>query len=285
MRVLLTGANGQLGQSLRQYIPTDWVVLPADKLFLDITNQSNVNRVISSFKPDVIINAAAFTSVDEAEVSIDLAEQVNFFGAKYIAEAAKNNGIKLIHVSTDYVFDGKSVNPYTEQDITEPLNVYGKSKRHGEIAVLENHAEAIIIRTSWVYSEYGKNFLKTIFKLIENDKDIKVVSDQIGAPTYAPDIAKLIVDIIRDDKLQPGLYHFSGDQVMSWYDFAHKIAESVTVSNSKVEGISSSEYTSAAKRPSYSVLNCDKLEKFGYKRSNFSIGFNQSISALIDESK
>ncbi|NIF46731.1 dTDP-4-dehydrorhamnose reductase [Enterobacter sp. Ap-1006] len=285
MRVLLTGANGQLGQSLRQYIPTDWVVLPADKIFLDITNQSNVNRVISSFKPDVIINAAAFTSVDEAEVSIELAEQVNFLGAKYIAEAAKNNGIKLIHVSTDYVFDGKSANPYTEQDITEPLNVYGTSKMHGEIAVLENHAEAIIIRTSWVYSEYGKNFLKTIFKLIENDKDIKVVSDQIGAPTYAPDIAKLIVDIIRDDKLQPGLYHFSGDQVMSWYDFAHKIAESVTVSNSKVEGISSSEYTSAAKRPSYSVLNCDKLEKFGYKRSNFSIGFNQSISALIDESK
>ncbi len=285
MRVLLTGANGQLGQSLRQYIPTDWVVLPADKIFLDITNQSNVNRVISSFKPDVIINAAAFTSVDEAEVSIELAEQVNFLGAKYIAKAAKNNGIRLIHVSTDYVFDGKSANPYTEQDITEPLNVYGKSKRHGEIAVLENHAEAIIIRTSWVYSEYGKNFLKTIFKLVENDKDIKVVSDQIGAPTYAPDIAKLIVDIIRDDKIQPGLYHFSGDQVMSWYDFAHKIAESVTVSNSKVEGISSSEYTSAAKRPSYSVLNCDKLEKFGYKRSNFSIGFNQSISALIDESK
>ena len=285
MRVLLTGAKGQLGQSLCGHIPKDWVVLAADKIFLDIANESNVYDIISDFKPDVVINTAAFTSVDDAETNVEFSESVNNLGAKYVAQASSRYGAKLIHVSTDYVFDGTSTVPYIEEDIVKSLNVYGSTKRKGELEVLKHHAEAIIIRTSWVYSEYGKNFLKTIYNLVENNKDIKVVSDQVGAPTYAPDIAHLIVNIIKEGTLLPGLYHYSGDTVMSWYDFASKIAAAVASSGSKVEPISSEEYKAIARRPKYSVLNCDKIEKFGYKRSCFSQGFEQSVRALIDESK
>ncbi|QHM94284.1 MULTISPECIES: dTDP-4-dehydrorhamnose reductase [Kosakonia] len=285
MRVLLTGAKGQLGQSLSTYMPSDWVVLAADKILLDIANEQNVYDVISYFKPDVVINTAAFTSVDDAEKNVDVSKQVNFLGAKYVAQAAKKYGAKLIHVSTDYVFDGKSTVPYTEEDKVKSLNVYGSTKHLGELAVLENHSDAIVIRTSWVYSEYGKNFLRTIFNFVQRNKDVKVVFDQIGAPTYAPDIAKLIIDIIKENRLEPGIYHYSGDTVMSWYDFAQKIAEAVIISHSKVERISSAEYKAEAERPSYSVLNCDKIEKLGYKRSCFAKGFYQSISALIKESK
>ncbi|HBD0040597.1 TPA: dTDP-4-dehydrorhamnose reductase [Escherichia coli] len=285
MRVLLTGAQGQLGQSLSRRIPQDWILLAADKIFLDIANERNVYNVISDFKPDVVINTAAFTSVDDAETNVDFSENVNNLGAKYVAQASSKYGAKLIHVSTDYVFDGNSSEPYTEKDPVKSLNVYGSTKHKGELEVLKNHAGAIIIRTSWVYSEYGKNFLKTIFNLVAKNKDIKVVYDQVGAPTYAPDIANLIIDIIKEGTLQPGLYHYSGDTVMSWYDFANKIAAAITFSQSKVEPISTAEYKAIARRPKYSVLNCDKIEKFGYKRSCFSQGFEQSVRALIDESK
>lgn len=285
MRVLLTGAKGQLGQSLSKHIPQDWILLAADKVFLDIANESNVYDIITNFKPDVVINTAAFTSVDDAETNIDVSENVNTLGAKYVAQASWKYGAKLIHVSTDYVFDGNRREPYTENDTVRSLNVYGRTKRKGELEVLKHHAEAIIIRTSWVYSEYGKNFLKTIFNLVEKNKDIKVVSDQVGAPTYAPDIANLIIKIINEGTLEPGLYHYCGDTVMSWYDFANKIAQAITSSQSKVVPISTAEYKAIAKRPTYSVLNCDKIEKFGYKRSCFSQGFEQSVRALIDESK
>ncbi len=285
MKVLLTGAKGQLGQCISRNIPQDWILLAADKIFLDITNESNVYDVISNFKPDVVINTAAFTSVDDAEKNIDISENVNNLGAKYVAQASWKYGAKLFHVSTDYVFDGNSCVPYTEKDTVKSLNVYGSTKRKGETEILKYHTEAIIIRTSWVYSEYGKNFLKTIFNLVKKNKNIKVVSDQIGTPTYALDIVNLIINIIKEEKLQPGLYHYSGDTVMSWYELAKKIAAAMTSSQSKVEPISTADYKSIARRPNYSVLNCDKIEKFGYKRSCFLQGFEQSVRALIDESK
>lgn len=282
MKILLTGTKGQLGQSLRRQMPSEWTVYAADKIAVDVANESNVHQVVSTFKPDVIINAAACTSVDAAESDVDNFEEVNFLGAKYVAQAAEKYGSRLIHLSTDYVFDGHSSVPYKEDDATGPLNVYGKTKLQGELAVRANHSNAIILRTSWVYSEYGRNFLKTILGLLLKDKDIRVVGDQIGAPTYAPHLAKLIVDIIRDDKLERGIYHYCGDTIMSWYEFSCEISKALGSSKSHITCVNSDDYVTAAVRPGYSVLNCEKLEKNGYKRSDFSNGIMQSINTLVN---
>ncbi|MFP5595096.1 dTDP-4-dehydrorhamnose reductase [Kluyvera sp. 142486] len=282
MKILLTGIKGQLGQSFTNKIPNEWSVISADKNTLDVGNEINVHNVVSEIRPDVIINAAACTSVDAAESDIDGFERVNHLGAKYIAQAAEKYKSKLIHLSTDYVFDGKSTEPYKETSATNPLNIYGKTKLYGELAVLANHQNAIIIRTSWVYSEYGQNFLKTILGLLSKNIDIRVVGDQIGAPTYAPDLAKLIIDIIRDDKLTPGVFHYCGDTIMSWYDFSCEISKRLGYTGDRISCVSSDNYKTAAVRPPYSVLNCEKLESLGYNRSGFSNGIKQSINNILN---
>lgn len=282
MKVLLTGGKGQLGQSLNRVFPSDWVILSTDKVILDISIKRHVYEAICSFKPDIIINTAAFTSVDAAENDVESSKLVNFFGAKYIACAAQKYGSKLIHISTDYVFDGKTKSAYKEIDKPQPLNIYGSTKLAGELFITENNVNSYIIRTSWIYSEYGKNFLKSIYNLLLKKKNIHIVGDQIGCPTYAPHIADLIIAIIKNNTISPGLYHFCGDKVISWYDFACEIAHLMGADKSLIMKIDSKDYKFSTIRPSFSALSCKKLERYGYKRSNFLYGITRSIDKLMN---
>lgn len=269
MRLLLTGAKGQLGHSLAQNLPAEWDTFFADKIRLDITRDQEIRSVIKDFKPNIIINAAAYTSVDKAEIEKDLAYAVNAHGARLMARGAKACGAKFFHLSTDYVFDGESTVPYSEEDNCNPFSIYGDSKRQGEIAVLSENADSIILRTSWVYSEYGQNFLKTMRSLILDNRDINVVGDQIGCPTSANDIANIIYHLANLDKLNGGIYHYAGDTTLSWYDFSKIIAEKLNKSDAQIKKVTSEEFKSLAKRPKYSVMDCSKIVSLGLSLSNF----------------
>lgn len=280
MRLLLTGAKGQLGHSLTQYTPAGWETLFADKIRLDITQEDNVKRIINEFKPNIIINAAAYTAVDKAEIDKEIAYAVNVDGAKLMARAAKVCGASFFHLSTDYVFDGNSSYPYKENYECHPINIYGDSKRKGEIAVLEENPSSTIIRTSWVYSEHGQNFLKTMRRLIASNKNIKVVDDQIGCPTSANDIAKAIYKLATNKNLETGIYHYAGDTILSWYEFSVMIADAMGVNNSIITKVSSSEFDSIAKRPMFSVLDCSKINNLGIEPSNLKRGVKLVIKNL-----
>ncbi|MBU4682989.1 dTDP-4-dehydrorhamnose reductase [Cedecea davisae] len=284
MKILLTGAKGQLGQSISNIAPSDWDILFADKNKLDISNENDVNKIVGEFSPDIIINAAAFTSVDKAEVDADNANLVNHQGAKFVADAAQKYNARLIHISTDYVFDGTKSTPYAVDDECKPINVYGSSKRNGEVEVLSSCDNAIILRTSWVYSENGANFLKTIFALLNSGKSITVVDDQIGCPTYAPDLAAMIINICQDSRISGGIYHYCGDTTISWCQFAKLIAEKSGIDSGLIQEVLSENYNSPAQRPAYSVLNCSNLEQLGYQRSNFSNGLHNSLEKLVIKS-
>lgn len=266
MKVLLTGANGQVGRSLQARTPSDidLIALGSDKL--NITSISSINSAFSEFQPDVVINAAAYTAVDKAEVEEDDARAVNALGPKLLAQACKDNGAFFVHISTDYVFDGEGNLPYKETDPVNPINIYGKSKAEGEQAIIRIDMHYAIIRTSWVFSEYGKNFLKTMMQLGTERTRLNIVADQMGAPTYAGDIADAIYAIINNkDKFRQEIFHYTGDQITSWMDFAKyifKIAyESGKLQNRVfVKGITSEEYPTASKRPKNSVLDCKKIK-------------------------
>jgi dTDP-4-dehydrorhamnose reductase len=280
MRLLITGAKGQLGRSLIQYTPAGWETLFADKVKLDITRESDVLRVIHRFSPTVIINAAAYTLVDKAEVEQTLAYKVNVDGARLMAKAAKLCGAKFYHMSTDYVFNGESSTPYKESDSCHPINIYGDSKRKGEIAVLEENADAVILRTSWVYSEHGQNFLKSIGQLISDKKDVRVVGDQIGCPTSSSDIARVLFKFAEMDNLPGGIYHYGGDTRLSWYDFALMIADTMRISNASITKVTSEEFKSLAKRPKFSVMDCTKITNLGIELSCLKEGLDLAISEL-----
>ncbi|WP_024553490.1 dTDP-4-dehydrorhamnose reductase [Franconibacter helveticus 513] len=280
MRLLLTGAKGQLGHSLTQYTPAGWETLFADKVMLDITRESDIERIVCNFKPTIIINAAAYTLVDNAENEKEKAYSVNVNGARLMARAAKLCGASFFHMSTDYVFDGQSFLPYKETDECCPINVYGDSKRKGEIAVLEENGDAIVLRTSWVYSEYGQNFLKTISNLIDQEKEIKVVADQIGCPTYANDIAKVLYQLSYIKNLPGGIYHYSGDTSLSWYDFSKMIASAMNKRDAIIQKVSSNEFQSVAKRPQFSVMDCTKILNLGIQLSNLEKGVQLAIHNL-----
>ncbi|WP_049080025.1 dTDP-4-dehydrorhamnose reductase [Klebsiella michiganensis] len=272
MRILLTGSNGQLGHCFMDRIPEDWQVIATDTKELDITNFSNVSKFVDEVRPDVIVNAAAYTAVDKAETEKDIAQLVNVDGPKNLAAAAKKNGAVLIHVSTDYVFDGQQKKPYIENDLTNPLSVYGRTKLEGEEVVFEQNENSIIVRTAWVYSEYGNNFVKTMIRLASERDEIKVVDDQYGSPTYAGDIASAIISLIRA-KATPGIYHYCGNQDMSWKDFASLIimeAKNINIirKNVKVQSITTDEYPTQATRPKFSTLNCDKIKHYGIELSS-----------------
>jgi len=280
MRLLITGAKGQLGHSLTQYTPDGWVTLLADKFKLDITRESDVLNVIKEFKPEIIINAAAYTLVDKAEIEQSLAYSVNIDGARLMAKAAKLCGAKFYHMSTDYVFDGESSTPYKESDECNPINVYGDSKRKGEIAVLEEYDQAVILRTSWVYSEHGQNFLKSISQKIADHKSIRVVDDQIGCPTSANDIAKVLYKLAEIKDLPGGIYHFGGDTRLSWYDFTLLIANAMNIEEASITKVTSDEFQSLAKRPKFSVMDCSKIHKLGIELSCLKEGLDLAISKL-----
>ncbi|MEA5006267.1 MAG: dTDP-4-dehydrorhamnose reductase [Rikenellaceae bacterium] len=260
---LITGANGQLGKSLRKIADK----MPGKLFFtdieeLDICNRDAVNDYIKSGDIDLIINCAAYTAVDKAEDEPDMAAMINSGAAGILAEAARNNGALLLHVSTDYVFDGKGPRPYKESDGTAPASVYGKTKLAGEKAIEKSGCRYIIIRTAWLYSEDGNNFLKTIIRLAGEKDVINVVFDQTGTPTYAGDLANAISEIVshKDDsefckKAENKIYHFSNEGVCSWYDFALEIVEMSNISTVRVEPVTSKQFVSKATRPAYSVLD------------------------------
>jgi len=260
--ILVTGGNGQLGSELRDIAPNyqDYNFLFTDVKDLDITNHSAVAAFIESNNITIIINCAAYTAVDKAESEPELADAINHLAVANFAQIAKNKNIKLIHISTDYVFDGTNHKPYVETDTPNPQSVYGKTKLDGELAMQQiNPANSIIIRTSWVYSKFGNNFVKTMLRLAETRDEISVVADQIGTPTNAADLAKAILNIlpqVSNDTVE--LFHYSNEGVCSWYDFAKTIFEIKEISI-KVNPIETSQYLTPAVRPFYSVINKNKI--------------------------
>ncbi|MFC7526282.1 dTDP-4-dehydrorhamnose reductase [Parapedobacter sp. GCM10030251] len=266
MKILITGANGQLGSELKDlgrsypqsnFIFTDRTEFPLDAVAGTFTRLDDI-------RPDIIINAAAYTAVDVAEEERELADKVNHLSVAQMAHWCESNQAKLLHVSTDYVFDGESDTPLPEDAPKSPINVYGQTKHLGEEAIIRSGADAIIIRTAWVYSAYGKNFVKTMLRLMDEREEIAVVNDQIGSPTYAKDLAKAILTIIHSGKWTNGIYHYSNEGRISWYDFAIGIRE-ITGFSCKVNGISTEAYPMPAKRPKYSLLDKKKIkDTFGF---------------------
>lgn len=257
-KVLITGANGQLGKCLQDAVLENPVVgfqfLFCDRTQLDISQKEVVEAFFFSNQIDICVNCAAYTAVDLAETETELAFKINSDAVKFLAEECKEQNAKFIHVSTDYVFDGKSNKPYTVADQTNPINVYGKSKLDGEKWALEINPKTIVIRTSWVYSRYGKNFYSTMLRLMQEKDELNIVSDQVGKPTNANDLAKYILEIISSDDSNYGIRNYSGNEIMSWYDFARKIAQENEFST-KINPIPTSAYPTPAKRPMWSVLD------------------------------
>lgn len=273
MKVLLTGGKGQLGNCFQDSLPAGWEVWATDSDILDITDLAKVRRSVTEYQPDVIVNAAAFTAVDKAETEHEIAALINEIGPKNLALAANEIGARLVHVSTDYVFDGEANTPYIEAAATNPLGVYGKTKLDGENAVTALQPEALIIRTAWVFSEYGNNFVKTMLRLAQTRDTLGVVSDQFGCPTYAGDIAQAII-VLLQKKAPGGVYHFCGDEAVAWNEFAEAIFSSalkqgLLEKSPVVNGISTAEYPTPARRPKYSVLNCEKIQNQGVTLSKW----------------
>ena len=270
MLILVTGSNGQLGKSLKCLIGQsslnhEFVFVTREQL--DLTNFNNVRNLIEKNKFDIIINCAAYTSVDKAETEKKQANLINHFAVLNLAEIARDNHIKLIHISTDYVFDGSKLESYDETDSVSPLNVYGKTKLDGENAIFSiMQFDALIIRTSWVYSIYGNNFVDTILKLCKVNNDLNVISDQIGSPTFANDLASVILSIIDNKKFNESrqesqIFHYSNEGKCSWYEFANEINR-LSESECKINPIHSKEYPQAAVRPKQVILNKRKIIDF-----------------------
>lgn len=266
-KIVVTGANGQVGRELQQlaasYPGFEFIFATRDELPLD--NPELINRFIEEYQPDYFINCAAYTAVDKAESEKELAHKINAEAPGIIAAACKRKSVRLIHISTDYVFNGLGKKPYKEEDTTDPVNLYGATKLEGEKRVMQINPESIIIRTAWVYSVFGNNFVKTMLRLMGERDQINVVSDQFGTPTYAADLAESILLIINNFQLSiatwtPGIYHFSNEGHISWYDFAVAIKE-LSGSFCKVNPITTSEYPTPAKRPYYSVLDKTKIQQ------------------------
>lgn len=270
MNVLVTGANGQLGNCLRiASVGSSNNYIFTDVSELDITDNEIVSSKIKNNGIDIIVNCAAYTNVDKAEEDVELAERINADAVRNLAEAIRDNDGILIHVSTDYVFGREPYNtPCRENQRCTPTGVYGLTKLHGEQAIQDSGAKAIIIRTAWLYSEYGKNFVKTMLSLTSSKAEIKVVFDQTGTPTYAQDLANAIVDIIEHEKYagREGIYHYSNEGVCSWYDITKMIAEIAGNTACDIQPCHSCEFSSKVVRPSYSVLDKTKFKNtFGIK--------------------
>jgi dTDP-4-dehydrorhamnose reductase len=283
MKVLLTGSKGQVGRCLQDKLPVEWIIHATDSGCMDITDEIKVASVVRSFQPDVIINAAAYTAVDKAESEKELAKNVNALGPFILAKEALKIKARFFHISTDYVFDGESLAPYTEESETNPLNIYGLTKLKGETLVRAVFPEAHIIRTAWVFSEYGNNFVKTMLRLSNSNKFISVVDDQFGCPTYAGHLAQTIIKMININATG-GIYHFCGDERVSWSQFAEKIffyayMKNIIDKKTIVKNISTSQFPTLAKRPKYSALSCDKIAGLNIKPSEW----NLALMNIIDK--
>ncbi|MEZ9027584.1 dTDP-4-dehydrorhamnose reductase [Vibrio cyclitrophicus] len=286
MRILITGCHGQVGSSLTEQLANheNAEVLALDREHLDITSQEAVYSAVTEFQPTIIINAAAHTAVDKAEEEVDLSYAINRDGPKYLAEAAQSVGAAILHISTDYVFEGNKAGEYVETDATNPQGVYGESKLAGEIAVAQACDKHIILRTAWVFGESGNNFVKTMLRLGENRDALSIVGDQFGGPTYAGDIAGTLIQIAKcitqRDTVDYGVYHYSGLPHVSWFDFADAIfdiaiEQEVLVKKPNLTSIATDQYPTPAKRPSNSRLSTEKITLgFSVKASDWKAALN-----------
>lgn len=262
MNILVVGGKGQLGKCIEDVTKnrTELVIDFIGSDTLDISNKKDTLNFFQHKKYDYCINCAAYTAVDKAETETELAHKVNAIGSQNIAIACKQEGATLIHISTDFIFDGNSSQPYVETDIPNPRSVYGNTKLIGEQFIQNEMSNYFILRTSWLYSEYGNNFMKTMLRLAQNLKELNVVSDQVGTPTYAKDLAEVIISIIETNSIAYGLYHYSNEGIASWYDFAKEI---FNLSDLKIKlgAIPTSSYPTPAERPKYSVLDKTKIKQ------------------------
>ena len=264
--ILVTGANGQLGQSFKliseQY--PNYQFTFATRKEIDLSLLESINNYFQQKQFDLVINCAAYTAVDKAEQEVELADAINHLAVKQLAQIAKEQGTVFIHISTDYVFDGTNYRPYIETDSINPQSVYGASKLKGEQAIQAIKPKGCIIRTSWVYSEFGNNFVKTMLKLGQDREQLNVIFDQVGSPTYAKDLAQAIMAIVQSNQLnnisKPEIYHYSNEGVSSWYDFARQIFE-ISEIDCDVNAIETKDYPTPATRPHYSLLNKAKIKQ------------------------
>ncbi|HQV59287.1 MAG: dTDP-4-dehydrorhamnose reductase [Chitinophagaceae bacterium] len=281
-KILITGSNGQLGKELKRlensFPQFNFIFLSREDL--PIHHYELVRNFFKGYQPQFLINCAAYTAVDRAESEKELAFQVNGESVGVLAAVCKEYQTKFIHISTDYVFDGTATVPYKEDSLTNPQSVYGASKLEGEKEALRFNPDSIIIRTSWVYSEFGKNFVKTMLKLMNEREELNVVSDQFGSPTYAADLAEAILQIISSGQWHPGIYHYSNEGKISWYEFAVAI-KALSGNVCKVNPIPTSQYPTPAKRPAYSVLDKTKIQSaFSVRIKDWKTSLETCLSRL-----
>ena len=287
MNILVTGSDGQLGSEIKdlEFNYSNFNFFFMDLPMLDICNNDKLNKIVKENNINTVINCAAYTAVDESEKNSDTAAKVNTDGVLNLIKVMEKVNGKLIHISTDYVFDGNGFLPYQELDQVNPIGVYGITKRNGELAVINSDIDAIVIRTSWLYSAYGNNFVKTMLKHGKVRDEIGVVFDQVGTPTNASDLAKVCLDILcgkssANISKKGKIYHYSNEGVASWYDFAIAIFELANI-DCKVNPIQTKDFSSIAKRPHYSVLNKTKIkDDFGITISNWRYSLEKSIDKL-----
>lgn len=281
-KILVTGAKGQLGSELQvlavDYPQFEWVF--TDREELDLCDLVRLKAELDIINPQIIINCAAHTAVDRAETEFELSDVLNHQAVAVLAQWSHANDCQLIHVSTDYVFDGTAATALTETAPTNPINVYGATKLAGEKACLQENPNSIIIRTSWVYSSFGNNFVKTMSRLMQERDSLNVVNDQIGSPTYAADLAQAIMTILTHDTWQAGIYNFSNEGEISWYEFALEIQE-IGQFDCNINGIPSSAYPTPAKRPQYSLLDKTKIKTaFGVAVPDYKVSLRKCMELL-----
>tara|TARA_B100001094_G_C18033067_1_gene721118 strand:+ start:176 stop:1033 length:858 start_codon:yes stop_codon:yes gene_type:complete len=285
MKILVTGGKGQLGYEINKLSSKnnyDWLFSDID--IFDLSDLNSINVFLDKTSPDIIINCAAYTAVDNAEVDFENANTTNHKSVELIAKWSNNNNCKLIHISTDYVYDGSSLIAVKEDTQANPVNNYGKSKLLGDIACQKYNPSSIIIRTSWLYSSFGNNFVTKMINLMLHNDEIKVVNDQFGSPTFAADLAEVILQIINTNIWKPGIYHYTNLGKVSWFDFANDI-KYIYGFNTRIDSISSQKYSKKIKRPKYSVLDNSKIiNTFMINQVSYMISLKKCIKILKNES-
>lgn len=287
MKILIVGAAGQLGRELQRAVPAEWNVRAVASDECDLTRHEAVERLIGEVRPDVVVNCAAYTAVDQAETEREKSDAVNWHAVENLARVAAATKVAMVHISTDYVFDGKNREPYRESDPTAPINHYGEGKLRGERAIVKSGCRGITIRTQWLYSPYGKNFVKTMLRLAEQQREVRVVDDQRGCPTAADDLAAAIVailpEVVADRTLRGELFHYASKGETTWREFADEIF-SVARCDCRAVAITTDDYPTAARRPRNSVLDCSKIcKRFGIEQPDWRASLRRNIERIKND--